>query len=65
VNTNERLPFGKYKGEFIEDVIELRPSYIAWCVSNGILKLNNELNAILNERNGSFYDDDWNPHYDN
>ena len=30
----DRLRFGKYKDEFIEDVIIEEPEYIQWCVEN-------------------------------
>lgn len=30
------IPFGKYKGEYLADVISEDPSYIDWIVSNNI-----------------------------
>ena len=31
---NDELPFGKHKGELVEDVVYLDPEYLDWCVEN-------------------------------
>ena len=28
------LPFGKYKGKTVEQVLEIDPTYIRWCLEN-------------------------------
>jgi hypothetical protein len=30
----EQLTFGKYEGEFLEDIIRTEPGYITWCLRN-------------------------------
>ena len=31
-NIREKLTFGKYEGEIVEDVIRADPSYMSWCL---------------------------------
>ena len=46
-----RLKFGKYKGEYVQDVIEKDPDYLLWCLDNiDWFKLTKETEAQLDER---------------
>lgn len=39
---NELFPFGKYKGQLLEDVIQEDASYITWVIENTDWELDNE-----------------------
>lgn len=36
------LPFGKYEGHTVEEVIAEDPSYINWAIENDIIELDDE-----------------------
>lgn len=48
---SDRLPFGKYKGQTLQSVIEQAPDYAAWCRSNVAgFKLGEDAEALLSSR---------------
>lgn len=44
------MPFGKYKGEQIEDLIEDHPEYLAWCFDNNVVEFNNSVISKMLDR---------------
>ncbi len=44
------MPFGKYLGEQVEDLIYDDPSYLAWCVSEEVTPFDDEVIKKLEER---------------
>jgi len=43
----DRIQFGQWKGEKIEDLIDQDPKYVDWCVKEGIIDLENDLHLML------------------
>ena len=37
--TRIRIPFGKYKGRLLKDMIKINPKYIKWCIRKKLLQL--------------------------
>lgn len=46
----DTFPFGKYKGEQIEDVIEDDPSYLEWVVENDVFNLDEDVIKVLEKK---------------
>ena len=38
----DTIPFGKHKGEIVEDVIVSEPTYFRWATENDVIELDNE-----------------------
>lgn len=46
----DKMPFGKYKGSFFEDILENDPSYMQWLIDKDIIDFNEaDLAAIIEE----------------
>lgn len=46
----DTMPFGKHKGEQIEDLIYDQPGYMAWLVEEDVVTLDHEVVKILEDR---------------
>lgn len=44
---NDPMPFGKYKGKTIGDIIQEDPSYLSWCVDNLSFELDDECIELM------------------
>lgn len=44
---NNTMPFGKYKGKLIGDIIQEDPSYLQWCCDNLSFELDEECLELL------------------
>jgi len=44
------MPFGKHKGQEIEDLIHDHPDYLAWCVNEEVVNFDEEVINQLSER---------------
>lgn len=44
------MPFGKYRGETIEDIIEVDPDYLVWVTENTDLELHAALMELVEAR---------------
>ena len=47
---SDSMPFGKHKGEEIEDLIYDQPGYLAWCVSEEVVVLDSEVIKQLEDK---------------
>lgn len=45
---NNTMPFGKYKGRLIGDIIQEDPSYLLWCCENLSFELDEECLDLIN-----------------
>ena len=45
---NNTMPFGKYKGRLIGDIIQEDPSYLLWCCKNLSFELDEECLDLIN-----------------
>ena len=46
-----KLPFGKWKGTSIGELIDIAPEYIEWLISKDMIDLDHKLLDELEERN--------------
>ena len=44
------MPFGKYNGEQIEDLIYDQPGYMAWCFNEDVVDFDEEVVKQLEEK---------------
>lgn len=44
------MPFGKFKGEQVEDLIYDEPSYMTWLVEEEVTEFDEEVTKIMEER---------------
>lgn len=42
-DVNVRMPFGKYRGETIQDILDCDPNYLVWAHNNTDFELGHEL----------------------
>ncbi len=47
---SDSMPFGKYKGEEIEDLIYDQPGYLAWCVEEEVIIFDEEVIKQLEDK---------------
>lgn len=47
---SDPMPFGKHKGEEIEDLIYDQPNYLAWCVNEEIVTFDGEVTKQLEDK---------------
>ncbi len=47
---SDSMPFGKHKGQEIEDLIYDEQSYLAWCVNEEIVVFDDEVTKQLEEK---------------
>jgi len=47
---SDSMPFGKHKGEEIEDLIYDQPGYLAWCVNDEVVEFDSEVIKQLEDR---------------
>lgn len=46
----DNFPFGKHKGQQVEDVIEDDPGYIAWVVENDVMTFDDETYELITKK---------------
>lgn len=46
---SDAMPFGKHKGEEIEDLIYDHPNYLAWCFNEEVVSFDGEVIKQLEE----------------
>ena len=44
---NSVMPFGKYKGQLVGDIIRDDPSYLLWCIGNLSFEIDEECQELL------------------
>ena len=57
-----KLPFGKFKGERVEEVLEKSPKYIAWAYDQTVFRFSDEVLLYLHNEYGAKlkpYDLNW------
>jgi len=47
---SDSMPFGKHKGEEIEDLIYDQPGYLAWCVNEEVVIFDSEVIKQLEDK---------------
>ena len=47
---SDSMPFGKHKGDEIEDLIYDNPSYLAWCVNEEVIEFDDEVIKQLEDK---------------
>jgi len=50
LGVQDTFPFGKHKGEMVEDVIHDDGSYITWCLENEVFELDEEAMKLAEKR---------------
>jgi uncharacterized protein (DUF3820 family) len=46
----DTMPFGKYKGQEIEDLLYEAPNYLAWCANEEIVQFDEEVIKQMEDR---------------
>ena len=52
---NQKMKFGKHKGETIQEILNSDPSYIIWMYENDVMELGDDIveDAYCNDANAS------------